>query len=320
MSCTTMAEVVERAFAIIEREKRDHKEPGATFFFRGESRNYCHRGNASAPLESSFPSCLDQSKSRIQHERDIYHEAMRYNIFSFDRDKTMVERLIRMQHYRLSTRFADVTTNLSLAAFFAAGGENITRGDKPSNDDGYIRILKVAKHKMKMYTSDIITAIAHLPLVKPEDVNPSKMNGLEVLRYEITNEKPGFSMHIRANEGSKKMCELEALLRHDIKQVWAFRAPYNNDRIRNQSGAFLAFGCGDRKAKLNASFSALDYNDKEKPSYGIKQVGYVQIHCDAKQTILQQLRYMGMDAEVVYPDLSDACKAIMNRVDNQPEV
>lgn len=314
--CRTIAEVVEEAFAVIDRENRERYDPGASFFFRGETQNYHHRGEPSARLESSFPSSLDQQEMRIQHERDIYHDAMRYNIFSFDRDRTMVERLIRMQHYRLNTRFADISTNLNLSAFFAVGGEHVTRGDKPSDEDGYIRVLKVAKHKMKTFTSDIITAIAHLPLVKPEDVNPSQMNGLEALRYEITNERPGFSMYIRPDEGSEKMRKLEKLLRREIQHVWAFRAPYNNDRIRNQSGAFLAFGCRDRKAKLNASFSEDDYENKDAPSYGIKQVGYVQIHHKAKSDILRQLRLMGMEAEVVYPDLSDVCKAIMNRVDN----
>ena len=123
-------------------------------------------------------------------------------------------------------------------------------------------------------------------------------------------------MFIRPGEASEKMRHLEGLLRKEIQQVWAFKAPYNNDRIRNQSGAFLAFGCRDGKAKLNASFSEADYEKRNAPSYGIKQVGYVQIHHEAKKEILQQLRLMGMEAEVVYPDLSDACKAIMNRVDN----
>ncbi len=314
--CRTIAEVVEEAFSIIGREKRVHDEPDAEFFFRGETQNYYHKGAPSARLEPSFPSSLDQLERRIQHERDLYHDAMRYNIFSFERDRTMVERLIRMQHYRLNTRLADISTNLNLSTFFAVGGESVTRGDEPSDDDGYIRVIKVAKHKMKTFTSDIITAIAHLPLVKPEDVNPSRMNGLETLRYEVTNERPGFSMFIRPDEGSEKMRRLERLLRREIQHVWAFKAPYNNDRIRNQSGAFLAFGCRDGKAKLNASFSEADYENRDAPSYGIKQVGYVQIHHKAKTDILHQLRLMGMEAEVVYPDLSDVCKAIMNRIDN----
>lgn len=317
--CQTMAEIVGEAFAIVNEEKRLHPEPDAAFFFRGESKNYHHPNDPYAELEPSFPSSLDQKECRIQNERELYHEAMRYNIFSFDRDRTMVERLIHMQHYRLPTRIADISTNLCLSTFFAVNGEYVTNGAQPTDADGFVRVIKVAKHKMKMFTSDIITAIAHLPLVKAEDIRPSQVNGLETLRYEVTNERPGFSMYIRPEDGSQKMVKLERLLRREIQHVWAFRPPYNNDRVRNQSGAFLAFGCHDGKAKLNATFSAHDYNEKDAPSYGIKQVGYVQIHRQAKKTILHQLRLMGMDAEVVYPDLSDACKAIVSRIDERGE-
>lgn len=315
----TMAEIVAEAFAIVDKEKRLHPEPDAAFFFRGESNNYHHPNDPYAELEPSFPSSLDQKECRIRNERELYHAAMRYNIFSFDRDRTMVERLIRMQHYRLPTRLADLTTNICLSAFFAAGGENVTSNGAPTADDGYIRVIKVARHKMKMFTSDIITAIAHLPLVKPEDVHPERENGLEVLRYEVTNERPGFSMYIRPDEGSEKMRRLERQLRQEIQHVWAFKGVYNNDRMRSQSGAFLAFGCGARKAKLDATFAPQDYENERAPSYGIKQIGYVQIHHDAKDDILRQLRLMGMEAEVVYPDLSDACKAIMSRIDERGE-
>lgn len=315
----TMAEIVAEAFAIVDKEKRLHPEPDAAFFFRGESKNYHHPNDPYAELEPSFPSSLDQKECRIRNERELYHAAMRYNIFSFDRDRTMVERLIRMQHYRLPTRLADLTTNICLSAFFAADGENVTSNGAPTADDGYIRVIKVARHKMKMFTSDIITAIAHLPLVKPEDVHPERENGLEVLRYEVTNERPGFSMYIRPDEGSEKMRRLERQLRQEIQHVWAFKGVYNNDRMRSQSGAFLAFGCGAQKAKLDATFAPQDYENERAPSYGIKQIGYVQIHHDAKDDILRQLRLMGMEAEVVYPDLSDACKAIMSRIDERGE-
>lgn len=315
----TMAEIVAEAFAIVDKEKRLHPEPDAAFFFRGESKNYHHPNDPYAELEPSFPSSLDQKECRIRNERELYHAAMRYNIFSFDRDRTMVERLIRMQHYRLPTRLADLTTNICLSAFFAADGENVTSNGAPTADDGYIRVIKVARHKMKMFTSDIVTAIAHLPLVKPEDVHPERENGLEVLRYEVTNERPGFSMYIRPDEGSEKMRRLERQLRQEIQHVWAFKGVYNNDRMRSQSGAFLAFGCGTKKAKLDATFAPQDYENERAPSYGIKQIGYVQIHHDAKDDILRQLRLMGMEAEVVYPDLSDACKAIMSRIDERGE-
>lgn len=302
------------ALAIIEKEKRINPEDGAEFFFRGESSNYFHKGTPSAPLESNFISYLDRKGAK--NERFFYQEALRNNIVSFSDDRTMVERVGRMQHYRLPTRFADISTNMMLATFFAVGGENAIykpeKMDDNDKEDGYVRIIKVSPMKMKSFTSDIITAIAHLPLVKPEYVIPSKLNGLETLRYEITNERPGFSMNIR-HEDSDRLKQLEKQLREEIQHVWAFKPILNNRRIQNQGGAFLAFGCGDKKKSLTPSFSPDDYNNKNKPSYGIKQIGYVQIHAKAKKDVLEQLRMFGMAAENVYPDLSDACTAITNR-------
>ncbi|MBR4485006.1 MAG: FRG domain-containing protein [Erysipelotrichaceae bacterium] len=287
-------------------------ETGAEYYFRGESMNYHHRGDNTAPLETDFPCYLNQSQQFIDHERDLYQEALRYNIISFAQDTTMVERLARMQHYRLPTRLCDISNNILLAAFFACGGERMTAKDK-KDDDGYIRVIKVAPWKMKSFTSDIIVAIAHLPLVKPKDVMPSEQNGLEALRYEVTNERPGFSMNVRVGESSDRMFQLEAALRREIQHVWAFKPILNNRRIRAQGGLFLAFGCGDGKKKLEPSFSPEDYEDETKPSFGIKQIGYVQVHNEAKPKVLEDLRMFGMPAENVYPDLSDACYEIAER-------
>ena len=309
--CKSVTEIVTEAMRIVAEDRVSCPgEADAEYFFRGESMNYHHRGDETAPLETDFPCYLYQNQGFIDHERDLYQEALRYNVISFEQDKTMVDRLTRMQHYRLPTRFADISTNMLLAAFFAAGGERMTARDR-EDDDGYIRIIKVAKHKMKSFTSDIIVAIAHLPLVKKEDVHPAKKNGLEALRYEITNERPGFSMSTRVGEEPSKWLEkVEADLRREIQQVWAFKPILNNRRIRAQGGAFLAFGCGDEKAKLTPSFSPDDYNDETKPSYGIKQIGDVQIHNESKLQVLNELRMFGMPAENVYPDLAETCNEI----------
>lgn len=311
--CERTIDVIEAAMKIVDDDRRANPgEKDAEYFFRGESLNFQHKGDNTAPLETDFPCFLYQNQGYIDHERDLYQEALRYNIISFEHDKTMVERLARMQHYRLPTRFADITDNVLLATFFAVGGERITAKDR-EDDDGYVRVIKVAKKKMKSFTSDIIVAIAHLPLVKPQDVNPSVQNGLEALRYEVTNERPGFSMNVRVGESSARMIKLESDLRREIQQVWAFKPILNNRRIRAQGGLFLAFGCGDRKEKLKVSFSPDDYYDEDKPSHGIKQIGYVQIRNKAKPTILSDLRMFGMPAEKVYPDIADACLEIGER-------
>ena len=311
--CECTRDMINEAMKIVESDRSANPgETDAEYFFRGESMNYHHRGDSSAPLETDFPCYLYQSQGFIDHERDLYQEALRYNIISFSQDQTMVERLARMQHYRLPTRFCDISNNVLLAAFFACGGERMTARDK-KDDDGYIRVIKVAGKKMKSFTSDIIVAIAHLPLVKSKDVMPSVQNGLEALRYEVTNERPGFSMNVRVGASSDRMLRLEEALRSEIQHVWAFKPILNNRRIRAQGGLFLAFGCGDEKKKLTPTFSPEDYDDETKPSFGIKQIGYVQIHNEAKPKVLSDLIMFGMPAENVYPDLSDACNEIAAR-------
>jgi hypothetical protein len=308
--CETIADVVAEAMKIVEEDRSANPhEECAGYYFRGESLNFHHKGDNTAPLETDFPCYLNQNQGYIDHERDLYQEALRYNIISFEKDRTMVERVARMQHYRLPTRFADISDNLLLATFFAAGGERMTAKDR-KDDDGYVRVIKVSPKKMKSFTSDIIVAISHLPLVKSKDVKPSEQNGLEALRYEVTNERPGFSMNVRVGESSDRMIQLESDLRREIQQVWAFKPVLNNRRIRAQGGLFLAFGCRDGKEKLSPSFSPEDYYDETKPSYGIKQIGYVQIHCEKKESILSDLRMFGMPAEKVYPELSYACNEI----------
>ena len=178
--------------------------------------------------------------------------------------------------------------------------------DKDNGRDGFIRIIKVAKHKMKSFTSDIIIAISHLPLVKAEKINPSQENGLGHLTYEIKNNRLCFW-------SEDEWSEIGFDLRREIQHVWAFKPVLNSERVRAQGGAFLAFGCRDHKKSLNPSFSPKDYDNLHAPSYGIKQIGYIQIAAEAKKEIRKELRYLGMSGETVYPDLSNVCSEIANR-------
>ena len=304
-ACMSLDEVVFDILRIVKCDKdASCKDDGAEYFFRGEQCNYKHPG--SPVLDTAFDSLLDREESYWKHERELYEEAMRLNVASFSEDRTMCERIARMQHYRLPTRFADLSINALLPTLFACGGCSDTP-EKSKDDDGFIRVIKVAKHKMKSFTSDIIVAISHLPLVDAMNIHPQRSKcDVGYLAYESKNERPAFYRKEDDDGLHKQLCE-------QLGHVWAFKPLMNNPRIRNQGGLFLAFGCRDEKEPLRPSFSIGDYNKSDKPSYGIAQVGYVRIAAKAKPTILDQLRMFGMTEESVYPELSDVCKTLGKR-------
>lgn len=303
--CHSLDQVVADVLRIVDEDKAaSRNDAGAEYFFRGEQRNYRHPG--SPVLDTAFDSCIDRFPAHWKHERELYEEAMRLNVASFYEDRTMCERIARMQHYRLPTRFADLSVNALLPTLFACGGCSDKPGET-SNEDGFIRVVKVAKHKMKSFTSDIIVAISHLPLIDADNIHPENgsKQDLGYLAYEMQSERPTFDLNSYGKRGKS--------LFDEIQQVWAFKPLMNNPRIRNQGGLFLAFGCRDDKAPLHPTFSPDDYANPKAPSYGIAQVGFVCIAAHAKADILKQLRMFGMTEEAVYPELSDVCKTLDNR-------
>lgn len=304
MRCRTVDDIAREALRIIDEESSVYPESRAEFFFRGESKNH-KLDYDDEPLGTAFQSFLDR-RGFAKYERELYQEAMRLNVASFEEDRTMVERIARMQHYLLPTRFCDMSTNVLLSTHFACGGGENCVEKRDNGRDGFIRVMKVRSDKIKSFTSDIIIAISHLPLVDDWNVNPSKENGLGYLTYEIRNNRPGFYQ-----ERDDKWLGEE--LRKDIQHVWAFKPMMNSRRIRRQGGLFLAFGCGDNKKSLEPTFSPSDYDNPSAPSDGIKQVGYIRIAAEAKKDIRKQLRYFGMEAESVYPELSNVCEELDNR-------
>ncbi len=302
--CRTVEDFAAEVRRVISEEEEAHPEDdGAEFFFRGEECNFATSDDSD--LNCCFDSSIDRDEKLYRNERDIYQEALRLNVASFIDDNTMTDRITRMQHYSLPTRFADLSSNSLQSLVFAAGGLD-PEHNKYDNRDGFVRVIKVAKHKMKSFTSDIIVAISHLPLVDCKNINPGVKNGLDTLRYEITKERPTFGLE------NDMPIEAERLHR-EIQQVWAFKPLMANRRLQAQDGLFLAYGCKAGKEPLHPDFSTENYEDKNAPSYGIKQIAAIRIAASAKSEILKELRWFGMPEEKAYPDLSNVCELIKLR-------
>ena len=173
---------------------------------------------------------------------------------------------------------------------------------------------------MKSFTSDVIIALSHLPLVDPNkirlyddfDRTDEDGKGLNVLRYEIMKERPAFGFEAERPVAARN-------LRHDIQQVWAFKPMLGNPRIQKQGGIFIVVGCADGKRPIHPTYSPEDYDNPDAPSYGIKQVGAIRIASDAKYDIEAELRYYGVRGEQVYPDLSDTCQYIRDKLSKEYE-
>ena len=315
--CRNVEDIVSEVRRIIETEKVDHPEKGAEFFFRGEKKNYVTEDNSEVGTHFCCSLYQPNTPNAWKYERKLYEEALRQNVIDFYQDRTMTERLARMQHYQLPTRFNDLSDNALQAAYFATGAGSF-RNDGGEDLDGWIRIVKIAKHKMKSFTSDIIIAISHLPLVDPEKVRlfddydrtDEEGRGLNVLRYEIMKERPAFGFESERPVAAPK-------LRHDIQQVWAFKPMLNSPRIKKQGGIFLAVGCADGKRPIHPTYSEGDYENPDAASYGIKQIGAVRLAADAKKEILEELRLFGVRSENTYPELSDVCQKIDLRLQEE---
>lgn len=306
--CHSLDQIVADILQIVDDDKTTSRhDDGAEYFFRGICCNWATKTNSD--IGAAFECSLDRFPYRNRNEREIYQEALRLNVASFTEDRTMAERIARMQHYGLPTRFADLSVNALQAALFAVGGCD-PAAKSMSELDGFIRVVKVAKRKMKSFTSDIIVAISHLPLVDADNIHPenSSKQDLGYLAYEMQSERPTFDLDSYGKRGKS--------LFEEIQQVWSFKPLMNNPRIRNQGGLFLAFGCRDGKAPLHPTFSPNDYDNPNAPSFGIAQVGFVRIAAKAKADILEQLRMFGMTEEGVYPELSDVCKTLDKRFRN----
>ncbi|KAA8727992.1 FRG domain-containing protein [Ewingella americana] len=211
----------------------------------------------------------------------------------FDSDKTMFDRLVRMQHFGLPTRLLDVTLNPLVALWFASEKYLVDGKEQ----DGKVQYFLVPKERQKYYDSDRVSCMANLANLKSESKEEifklvaqglsraqfNRRKCVDELFYNIGFEKPNF----------RKIIEPMDL----IRPVFV-KPKLNNKRIIAQSGAFLIYGA---KTYKGASGEA------------IIPVRRIMVSANAKENIREELELLGIHASSLFPEIDKASEFIVKK-------
>lgn len=220
-------------------------------------------------------------KHLIENEDKIFKEAISFFPNELLAQRTTVEKLIFMQHYRFPTRVMDIGKNPLVCLFFACFPDQDMEKLKK---DGIVYLYKVPKKEIKYCDSDAVSVIANL-CKRP--INFS-VRGLPSER-EAFNEEEAIQYLVHEIREEKTYFHGVVEKKH-INSVVCLRPRMNNPRIVRQDGYFFLFGIDNEKkdcAKINP-----DWIDDRR----------FFIPSDAKQGILKELDRLNINESFVYPD------------------
>lgn len=213
----------------------------------------------------------------------------------FESDKTMFDRLVRMQHFGLPTRLVDVTTNPLVALWFAT---------EKSNDfdlwHGGVQALFIPKSRQRYYDSDRVSCmsnIANLKHTQKEKLFQHVENIKNVEEFNAQDEVKMLVFHI----GMEKYNFINNINPSDLVLPVYVKPKMSNKRIIAQSGAFMLYGAKGRKGRGNESNVI---------------TSHMWIHEDDKPEIRRELQLLGIHESILFSEIDKTAKFIAEQYGN----
>ncbi|HDQ0364968.1 TPA: FRG domain-containing protein [Escherichia coli] len=256
-----------------------------------------YRGHSDSSYElapSLFRKYENGNYKFLHNEINLVKEALSARPSEFIDDTSMLDKLVRMQHYGIPTRLLDITSNPLIALYFACSSINSDKNDI----DGQVIIFKTHRENIKFFDSDTVSCISNLCMLSKDmkdklsfeernnDFNSS--HACLKLLESIKHEKPYF----------KSMINPE-----DLEKIIFVKSRINNERISSQSGAFLLFG-------NNAVFPEISNDQADNSPYNFKTE---KINIRDKKKILKELAVLNITDATVYLGLERTMKLITEK-------
>lgn len=235
----------------------------------------------------------------LENEKRAVRDLISVHPSEFANDETMIDKLVRMQHFGLPTRLLDVSRNALVALYFAT--EPGPLHSKPS--DGMVTAFAIPPEREKYFDSDSVSCMANLANMTSEEKG-------EIYRLkELLIELPEDEQILRFNNDSvvKRLHQFirseksyfQPIIRPiDLLQPYYVHPKMSNGRILAQSGAFILYGIDP--------FKKLFF------PYEIEETSFI-VPQRAKEPIRKALANLGINESTLFPEIDKAAGRIKNQ-------
>lgn len=270
-----------------------------TDYARNNTKLSCYRGQRNK-IWRNTPSIFRKHFAKLEaNEKRAVRDLMSVHPSEFSEDKTMFDRLVRMQHFGLPTRLMDVSLNPLVALYFATDP-----GPKDKHSDGVVTAFAIPEGREKYFDSDSVSCIANLSNMtvgekeKIIDLRRSRPSKISINDDRIRINEDEIYKRLHQFIRSEKAYFLPIIHPVDLFKPYYVHPKMSNRRIVAQAGAFIIHGLSPPR---NIRFK-----------YTIEETGFI-IPEPRKSTLRAELDLLGINESTLFPEIDKAAERIKTR-------